>query len=440
MKFDYTREKKRAILCIDVKSFYASVECVQRGLDPLETMLVVMSRAENTGGLVLAASPKAKEVLGISNVTRKYDLPNHPELKIVSPRMQLYIEQNALIQDIYRQYVTEQDLLIYSIDESFLDVTASTSLFAATTYDLALQIRDRIKKETGLVVTIGIGDNPLLAKLALDIEAKHVNDFISEWHYEDVPTKVWSIEPITEMWGIGHRTAKRLDRLGIRTVYELAQADDALLKDQIGIIGQQLRAHAWGIDRSKLSDTYTPAEKSYGNSQILPYDYQQQQAIEIVIREMADQVAARLRRHHTQTQCVSLFIGYSKNYRDHIGKRGFHQQLKIPSTNNSQQLIDYCLLLFRKNWAHQDVRHVGISYSRLIHSNNVQLDLFQEPEKQLNQEKLDVLIDTIRNKYGYTALVHATSLMQGGTAIERSSLVGGHAGGMDGLQNYTKKE
>lgn len=420
MKFDYTREKRRTILCIDVKSFYASVECVQRGLDPLETMLVVMNRAENTGGLILAASPKAKKVLGISNVTRKYDLPSHPELKIVSPRMQLYIEQNAIIQEIYHQYVAEKDLLIYSIDESFLDVTASISLFAATPYELALQIRDRIKKETGLVVTIGIGDNPLLAKLALDIEAKHAKNFISEWHYEDVPTKVWSIDPITEMWGIGHRTAKRLARLGIQTVYDLAQADDALLKDKLGIIGQQLRAHAWGIDRSNLSDTYTPVEKSYGNSQILPYDYQQQHAIEIVIREMADQVAARLRRQHTQTKCVCLFIGYSKNYRDHTDKRGFHQQLTIPATNNTQQLIDYCLLLFRKNWKHQAIRHVGISYSRLIFSDNVQLNLFQKPEKQLNQEKLDVLIDTIRNKYGYAALIHAASLMQGGTAIERS--------------------
>ena len=440
MKFDYKREERRAILCIDVKSFYASVECVQRGLDPLETMLVVMSRAENTGGLVLTASPKAKKVLGITNVTRKYDVPNHPQLKIVPPRMQLYIEQNALIQEIYRNYVAEKDLLIYSIDESFLDVTASQKLFAETTYALALNIRDKIKKETGLTVTIGIGDNPLLAKLALDIEAKHAKDFISEWHYEDVQTKVWRIDPITEMWGIGHRMAQRLTHLGIRTVYDLAQADNVYLKDKLGVIGQQLREHAWGIDRSKLSDSYTPVEKSYGNSQILPSDYRQQAAIEIVIREMADQVASRLRKHHTQTQCVRLFIGYSKHDRDYTGKRGFHHQLEIPATNNSNCLTEYCLKLFRTHWNKQDVRHVGISYSRLVYSTTIQLDLFQEPEKQLKQEKLDFLIDEIRNKYGYTALVHANSLIQGGTAIDRASLVGGHAGGMDGLQNHTKKE
>ncbi|MEI5992723.1 Y-family DNA polymerase [Candidatus Enterococcus mansonii] len=434
MKFDYNKEDRRDVLCIDVKSFYASVECVQRGLHPLREMLVVMSHSENTSGLVLASSPMAKKKLGVSNVMRKWDLPDHPELKIVPPRMKLYIEENMKINSIYKTYVAEEDLLIYSIDESFLDITASKHLFASTSYELARKIQRRIYDETGLYVTVGIGDNPLLAKLALDNAAKYNRDFVAEWRYEDVPETVWKIHPITEMWGIGNRTAKRLELFGIKSVYDLAHANQYLLKERIGIIGQQLHAHAWGIDRSKLSDTYTPREKSYSNSQILPRDYLKKEEIEVVIREMTDQVAARIRRHHAQTKCVSLFIGYSIGYLDSKGKKGFHQQLKIPVTSSTKLLTTYCLELFRQNWQGQEIRHVGITYSHLVYTDSVQLDLFHDPNEQVQDLKLDLLIDTIRKKYGYTSLIHANSITKGGTAVSRASLVGGHAGGMDGIQ------
>ncbi|MGK0551405.1 Y-family DNA polymerase [Enterococcus faecalis] len=436
MKFDYQKEARREVLCIDVKSFYASVECVTRGLHPLKTLLVVMSRAENTDGLVLAASPLAKSQLGLTNVMRRFELPDHPHLKIVPPRMGLYIQENMKINGIYKQYVAEEDLLVYSIDESFLDVTKSRHLFATSTYELARKIQAHIHKATGLYVTVGIGDNPLLAKLALDNGAKHNRDFIAEWRYEDVAQTVWQIQPITNMWGIGKRTAKRLTHFGIHSVKQLAQANFYDLKEHMGLIGSQLYAHAWGIDRSVISDVYVPLEKSYGNSQILPRDYTKQAEIEIVIREMADQVAARIRKHQAQTGCVSLFIGYSATYIPHDGSRGFRQQMKISPTNNSQQLIDYCLQLFRRHFKQQEIRQIGITYSKLTYQETpaIQLNLFKEPEAQLHAIELDYLIDTIRNRYGYTSLIHANSLKPGGTSIVRSSLIGGHAGGMDGLQ------
>ncbi len=170
--FDYTNEPREDILCIDVKSFYASVECVYRGLDPLKTMLVVMSNADNAGGLTLAASPRAKTVLGISNVSRKYDIPYHKNLIIVPPRMNLYIKENLKINNIFRRYVANEDILVYSIDESFVRVTASKKLFNLTAYEFAQQFQREIYHETDLYCTIGIGDNPLLSKLALDNEAK----------------------------------------------------------------------------------------------------------------------------------------------------------------------------------------------------------------------------------------------------------------------------
>ncbi|MGO2265920.1 MAG: Y-family DNA polymerase [Vagococcus salmoninarum] len=431
MYYNYENEPSQVILCIDMKSFYASVECLHRNLDPLTTLLVVMSNAESNGGLVLAASPAAKKELGISNVTRKFDLPDHPDLYVVPPRMTYYIQKNMEIAEIIRRHVADEDFYAYSIDEFFVDLTKSYQLFGKTPYDVAHLIKSLIFAETGLHCTIGIGDNPLLAKLALDIEAKHNADFIAQWHYQDVAETIWKIENLTDMWGIGTRTALRLNKLGINSVYDLAHSDRYRLKERLGMIGEQLYAHAWGIDRSQLNETYQPLEKSYSNSQVLMRDYTKQAEIEVILREMADQVATRLRRHHCQTECLSLFVGFAEP--DYEGKASFSRQMKIPMTNNSLELANYCLILFNKHWRGQTLRHLGLSYTKLVYHSNIQLDLFTDSQEQLNAHRLEYLVDKIRQKYGFTALVHANSLMPGGTAIKRSTLVGGHAGGLDGL-------
>ena len=431
MVFDYSRELSQDILCVDVKSFYASVECVERGLHPLKTMLVVMSNAENSGGLILAASPRAKEILGISNVSRKWEIPPHPDLLIVPPRMNFYIEKNTEINDIFRKYVSDEDLHIYSIDESFVSVRSSLKLFKRkNAYDMARMIQYHIYKKTGLYVTIGIGDNMLLAKLALDNEAKYNADFIAEWRYKDVPETVWKIENMTDMWGIGERTEKRLNHLGIKSIYDLAHSNFYHLRESLGLIGEQLYASSWGIDRSNIKEQYRPLEKSYGNSQILTKDYVNKQEIKIVIREMAEQVATRIRKYHCQTGCVSLSVGYSR----HAEERGFSRQMKIPVTSNSKKLVQYCFELFTKYYDGQAVRNIGITYSNLTYTSHLQLDLFEDPSQQIANEKLDLLVDRIRNKYGFQSLVHASSLLEGATAINRSSLIGGHAGGMEGIQ------
>lgn len=432
MSFNYAKEISNDIFCIDVKSFYASVECVERGLHPLKALLVVMSNADKPGGIVLAASPMAKKVLGIRNVTRKWEIPYHPDLVIVPPRMSYYIEKNTEINDIFRKYVSDEDLHIYSIDESFISVRASLKLFKRkNAYELARMIQYHIFKKTGLYVTIGIGDNMLMAKLALDNEAKYNKAFIAEWRYKDVPNTVWKLEQLTDMWGIGSRTARRLNSLGIKTVYDLAHANFYQLRDSMGLIGEQLYANAWGIDRSDIRDSYRPLEKSYGNSQILKKDYYKKHEIKIVIREMAEQVATRIRKHHCQTGCVSLSVSYSK-YEEQVG---FSRQLKIPSTSNTKKLVDSCFEIFNKYYEDDKaVRRIGITYSKLSYTSDIQLDLFEDPTEQITNEKLDLLVDKIREKYGFQSLVHASSLMDGATAIDRSSLVGGHAGGMEGIK------
>lgn len=432
MSFNYAKEISNDIFCIDVKSFYASVECVERGLHPLKALLVVMSNADKPGGIVLAASPMAKKVLGIRNVTRKWEIPYHPDLVIVPPRMSYYIEKNTEINDIFRKYVSDEDLHIYSIDESFISVRASLKLFKRkNAYELARMIQYHIFKKTGLYVTIGIGDNMLMAKLALDNEAKYNKGFIAEWRYKDVPNTVWKLEQLTDMWGIGSRTARQLNSLGIKTVHDLAHANFYQLRDSMGLIGEQLYANAWGIDRSDIRDSYRPLEKSYGNSQILKKDYYKKHEIKIVIREMAEQVATRIRKHHCQTGCVSLSVSYSK-YEEQVG---FSRQLKIPSTSNTKKLVDSCFEIFNKYYEDDKaVRRIGITYSKLSYTSDIQLDLFEDPTEQITNEKLDLLVDKIREKYGFQSLVHASSLMDGATAIDRSSLVGGHAGGMEGIK------
>ncbi len=190
-----------------MKSFYSSFECIERNLGPLTTELVVMSRSDNTGsGLILASSPAAKKKYGIYNVSRPRDLPQPfpKSLYVVPPRMNLYIKRNMQVNNLFRSYVADEDLLIYSIDESILKVTRALKLFTTEgtrsqrRKKLAQMIQERIKNELGLIATVGVGNNSLLAKLALDNEAKHNEGFIAEWTYENVSEKVWNIPEMTD--------------------------------------------------------------------------------------------------------------------------------------------------------------------------------------------------------------------------------------------------
>lgn len=332
---DYTLEPKSDIAFIDMKSFYASVECVKRNLDPLTTSLCVMSNADNSSGLILASSPIFKKVFGKKNVGRARDLPfdiksrkfsfensrrqniqitkayiKHIEkwaekTLIVPPRMSLYIEENIKIQKILQKYAPENEIHPYSIDEAFIDLTGSLNYFIPnnnmTRKDklnyISAKIQNNIWNETGIYSTVGMSNsNPLLAKLALDNEAKATKTMRTNWSYEDVETKVWNIKNLTDFWGIGKRTAKRLNKLGIYTIKNLAHANPDILKKEFGIIGVQLWFHANGVDESKVTVPYKPKSKGYGNSQVLPRDYHNQCEIEIVLREMAEQVATRIRR------------------------------------------------------------------------------------------------------------------------------------------------
>jgi DNA polymerase V len=205
-------------------------------------------------------------------------------------------------------------------------------------------------------------------------------------------------------------------------------------------LGGQLYAHAWGIDRTFLGDPYQPKNKSVSHSQILPRDYTLKKEIEVVIQEMGDQIATRLRAEGLKTHCVGLSIGYSLGFIDKNGKRGFHQQKKVPLTNSSKVISELLLRIFNAYYEQQDVRQIGVQCSDLVFTQSFQLNFFEEPEKQLGAQKLDIVVDRIREKYGFEAIIHAHSLLAGGRALERSRLVGGHAGGMAGIEGSEKDE
>ncbi|QBO35147.1 Y-family DNA polymerase [Periweissella cryptocerci] len=427
--YDYSNEQHSVIFLIDMKSFYASCEAVSRGDDPLTVPLVVASMAKNTGaGLILATSPAAKKKYGITNVSRVKDLPDAPDLVIVEPRMNYYIAMNMKVNEIFKEYVAEEDLHRYSIDESILDLTHSWKLFGATPTEVAHRIQREVFDKLGLYVTVGIGDNPTLAKLALDLVAKHESTMIGTIHYQDVPTVLWPITELDEVWSIGRRTAIKLRALGINSLGDLAHYNPYKFKQKLGVIGQQLFLLSWGIDRAVVREKVFAKSKSYGNSQVLPRDYQRAAELVIVIREIAEQVAARIRKHQYQATQASLYVGFS-NHSAATGRNGFTNQVRITATNNSRELTNAIFELFHKNWAGEPVRHIGIYYSQLVPDVGQQLDLFTAPERQIQNNQVDRVVDNIRKRFGFTALVKASSLLAGGTAIERAGLVGGHRGG-----------
>lgn len=427
----YEHEPHRVVFMIDNKSFYASVEAVARGLNPLRAILVVMSEQENTnGGLILATSPQAKKLYGLqANVSRQRDLPDEPHLLVVPPRMNLYIKRNLQINDIFRRFVADENLWPYSIDESLLDMTHSWRLFGDSPRAVARLIQETVRHELGLYTTVGIGENPVQAKIALDVYAKHESSLIGEISYATVPEKIWSITELTDVWSIANRTAAHLKRLGITTMAQLAHANPYQLKAEFGIIGTQLFALAWGIDRTNIAQRIPTRSASIGNSQVLPRDYALQDEIELVIKEIGEQVAARLRHHHKQAGSISLGIGFSYAASEADGRDGFSHSMRIHPTNQNQTINEALLKLFRDHWEGQIVRNIAVYTGRLVPDTGEQLNLLEPLKVQLHRSDVGRVVDAIRERFGFRSLVYAKSNQRGGTAINRASLVGGHNGG-----------
>lgn len=379
---DLFRLPSHDIMCIDCKSFYASVEAIRRGEHPLAAKIAVLSNGESQGGLVLAASPLAKQHYGVKIGTRRFEISDDMDIELVEPRMSSYIIKNYEINRIFRQFTDDAHWFPYSIDESFIDVTHSHKIFGSN-QEIATAIQRKAFAKFGIVTTVGIGENPLLAKLALDNAAKDQSPWQATWGYADVPQTLWQIAKMTDFWGMGNRTAAHLDRIGITSIYELAHADRAKLRLEFDLLGDQLYYHAWGVDYSDLTRRYLPRSKNkgYGNSQVLTRDYVQKTEIGTVLSEIVDQVATQLRKHQMRAEVISISIGFAEP--DDMGCSGYSKQIKIDPTNRTADLIATVRYLFEQIWQGQPLRNVGVRANRISIAAYLQTDLFRNPEKQV---------------------------------------------------------
>lgn len=412
---------KRNIMCIDLKSFFASCECIERGLDPFKVPLVVANKKQGNGAITLAVTPALKKQ-GVPSRVRLYDIPKNISYEIVPPRMKLYIEKSKEVVNIYLDYVAPEDLHIYSIDECFLDVTDYLKLYKKNDYELAEEILKTIEEKTGLTATCGIGPNLLLAKVAMDTEAKKYKNGIAKWSYEDVPEKLWPITPLSKMWGIGPRMEKNLNNLNIYTIKELANFDKNILKDKFGVMGQELWNHANGIDLSRISDfKVSPKDKSFSHSQVLFKDYNESN-IKLIIAEMVDVLTTRLRASGKETRVIGFGIGYSKDIHG-----GFYHSMKLDSaTDSSKDITNICYLIFDRYYNNLPIRKVSISCGGLTKKEGIQLNLFDSLEEKNNEMKINNAIDEIKIKFGKNSIVKASSLLPDSTAIARNEKIGGH--------------
>jgi DNA polymerase V len=415
---DYSALPQNKILCVDMKSFYASCSAVMHGLDPLNCYLAVAGNKERKGSVVLAASPRLKKDFGIKTGSRLFEIPKDSRIQVVEPKMATYLRISTEITRVFNRYVPKEALHAYSVDESFIKVDGALHLWGDAE-TIAQKIKDDIMREFQLTCAVGIGPNMLMAKLCLDLDAKKHG--IAEWTFNDVQTKLWAVSPLREMWGIGRRVEKTLNGMGIFTVGQLARYDLEKLEKKFGIMGNQLYYHAWGVDLSELGAPLIEGQISFGKSQILLRDYKEEEEIKHVILEMCEEVARRARTHRKAGRTISLGIGYSQ---DEFGG-GFHRSRTIQQpTNVTMELYRVCLELFHEHYSGKTVRQISLALGNIVDDHELQLDLFDMGAYK--RRELGYVVDSIRRRFGAGSLLRAVSYTAAGTAKHRATLVGGH--------------
>lgn len=418
---------EQTYLCIDLKSFYASVECVERGLDPLTTNLVVADPERSEKTICLAISPSMK-ALGISNRCRVFQIPKSVEYIMAPPRMRLYIEYSADIYSICLKYIAKEDIHVYSIDEAFLDVTNYLSMYQMSAKQLAIEIMNDIINGTGITATAGIGTNLYLAKIALDITAKHTKDNIGYLDEELYCKTLWSHKPLTDFWRIGSGTAKSLANMGIMTMYDIAHTEEDLLYRQYGIDAELMIDHAWGRETTTMADikSYKPKSNSMSSGQVLSRDYSFEEC-RLIVKEMLDALCLDMMDKGNVTSSVSMMIGYS-NELDLKPATG-STSMSV-STNSYRRIIPYVMDLYERIVdKNTPIRRLSLSCNNLVDEVYEQYDLFTDPVELERDRRLQKAALEIKKKFGKNAIVRGMDLQEAGTTIERNRQIGGHKSG-----------
>ena len=496
---------ERKYLCIDLKSFYASVECIERGLNPLTTNLVVADKGRTEKTICLAVTPSLKSY-GVSGRARLFeavqrvrevnnqrkrnapdkkftgsstdylDLESNPSLEldyiVAPPRMAYYMEYSTRIYNVYLKYIAPEDIHVYSIDEVFIDITHYLATYKMNAHDFTRKLIKEVLETTGITATAGIGTNMYLAKIAMDIEAKHIpadkdGVRIAELDEMSYREKLWSHKPITDFWRVGKGIANKLERYGIYTMGDIARyslLDEDFLYKLFGINAELLIDHAWGWEPCTIADVkaYKPSTNSLSSGQVLHEPYYFDKA-KLVTREMAELLVLDLVEKSLVTNQIVLTIGYDienltneairNTYKgeiitDHYGRqvpKYAHGTANLTrQTSSAKLIVDATMELFDKivNKGLL-VRRITIAACKLERECDVkektpeQLDLFtdyeniekkrQREEEILEKEKrMQQAVLDIKKKYGKNAILKGMNLEEGATAKDRNSQIGGH--------------
>ncbi len=482
---------ERIYACIDLKSFYASVECVERGLNPLNTNLVVADerRTEKTICLAVTPSLKAYGIGGRSrlfevvqkvkevNRERKKNINNkflsksyidselkenkYLELDFIKavPRMRLYMDYSSRIYEIYLKYISKEDIYVYSIDEVFINLTPYLNYYELSPEEIIRMIIRDVYLTTGITATGGIGTNLYLAKIAMDIVAKKKEAdeygvriaFLDENKYKEL---LWDHKPLTDFWRIGPGIANKLKYYYINTMRDIAKCsleNEDFLYKLFGVNAELLIDHAWGYETCTIKDIkkYTPKSKSISEGQVLhkPYNYKNSR---LIIEEMSELLSLDLTKRKSITDLLSLSIGYDisnvdDNYKgeveiDHYGRKvpkGVHSSIRLDYKTSNYSIIRNNLVKLFDTITDKNlyIRRINIAACNLEDDKNIsqravkQLDLFNEYKEEKKDDSLPLQREllNIKHKYGKNSIIKGMNLMKEGTMMERNKEVGGHS-------------
>ena len=461
---------ERTYICIDLKSYYASVECVERGENPLTFNLLVADETRTDKTICLAVSPSLKAIgvpsrprlFEAKQAIRLYEAQHHSRVSYVvaKPQMALYEKVSAKIYSIYLKYVATTDIHVYSIDEVFIEATHYMDLYGkeaaranmSTPHYLAMTMIRDVLKNTGITATAGIGTNLYLAKVAMDIVAKKAppdKDGVRIAELDEMSYRMllWCHQPLTAFWQVGPGKARRLARYGIYTMGDIAQmsvADEEFLYRLFGIDAEILIDHAWGMEPCTLADikNYRPKANSRSVGQVLPRPYKYDEA-RLVFSEMIDQLALDLVTKGVKTKELSFWVSFdpvsleelpsydgpvSLDYygRLHPGHVVGTVRLRA-HTSSTKEIMEALLYAFDMKVDHRLlIRRLGVAAGNL-QEGCVQLDIFTDYAAQEREERLQQTLLAIRRKYsGPKSLIKGKNMLEGATAIERSQQIGGH--------------
>lgn len=420
---------ERAYLCIDLKSFFASVECAERGLDCMTTNLVVADKSRGDKTICLAVSPSMK-ALGVRNRCRLFEIPSGIRYITAMPRMQKYVDYAAEIYGVYLNYISPEDIHVYSIDEVFIDATTYLPFYRLSARQMAIMLMNAVAERTSVRATAGIGTNLYLAKIALDITAKHSPDFIGILDEEGYRRKLWDHKPLTDFWRIGPGIAARLAERGIFTMRQLAKANENMLYRMFGIDAELLIDHAWGRETCTIADIrkYVPkGNSSISHGQVLMRDYNTDEAL-IIVKEMADVLCLQLAEQDMATDHISLGISYARpNDTPSTGKAESLPQ----HTSSVLEIIPAFARLFQEcAIPGKMIRKLYLSCGNLLPDGGTeQPGLFDPPgyaEKKEKYHKVQKTVLEIKKKFGKNSLLKGINLDKSSTMQERNNQIGGH--------------